>query len=130
MSQFNGNAADLDINFERNIFTNDVVLKTGEEAIRRAIKSLVLLKGNEKPFHPEINAGITDLLFENANPIVIEEVKRRIRQVVTKFEPRINDLKVDMEYNIDKNYVNVKILYTIRNIRQVFTTNIALQRTR
>jgi phage baseplate assembly protein W len=130
MSQFNGNAADLDINFERNIFTNDVVLKTGEEAIRRAVKSLVLLKGNEKPFHPEINAGITDLLFENADPIAVEEIKRRIRQVILRFEPRIMDLTVDMEYNIDKNYVNVKILYTIRNVRQVFTTSLALQRTR
>jgi predicted component of type VI protein secretion system len=130
MSQFNGNAADLDINFERNIFTNDVVLKTGEEAIRRAVKSLVLLKSNEKPFHPEINAGITDLLFENADPIAVEEIKRRIRQVILRFEPRIMDLTVDMEYNIDKNYVNVKILYTIRNVRQVFTTSLALQRTR
>ena len=54
MAQFNGNAGDLDINFERNIFTGDVTLKTGDEAIRRAIKSLILLKPSEKPFHPEI----------------------------------------------------------------------------
>ena len=130
MSQFNGNAADLDINFERNIFTNDVVLKTGEEAIRRAVKSLILLKSNEKPFHPEINSGVNDLLFENADPITIEEIKRRIRQTILRFEPRISEVKIDMEYNIDKIYVVVKILYTIKNVRQVFTTSLTLQRTR
>jgi phage baseplate assembly protein W len=130
MSQFNGNAADLDINFERNIFTNDVTVKTGEEAVRRALKNLILLKGNEKPFHPEISAGITDLLFENADPILVEEIKRRIRETILKFEPRISQVKIDMEYNIDRNYVSVKILYTIKNVQQVFTTNLTLQRTR
>lgn len=130
MSQFNGNSADLDLNFERNIFTGDVTVKTGEAAVRQALKNLVLLKAYEKPFHPEINAGITDLLFENADPIAMEEVKRRIRQVITRFEPRLDNLKIDMEYNIDRNQVAVKILYTVRNVRQVFTTTLTLQRTR
>jgi phage baseplate assembly protein W len=130
MPKFNENFADLDLNFERNIFTGDVNLKTGEEAIRRALKSLVLLKANEKPFHPEINAGISDLLFENATPILMEEIKRRIKQTILQFEPRISGLKIDMEHNIDKNEVSVKILYTIRNIQQVFNTSLSLQRTR
>jgi len=130
MAKFNDNSADLDLNFERNIFTGDVNLKTGEEAIRRALKSLVLLKANEKPFHPEINAGISDLLFENATPILMEEINRRIKQTIFRFEPRITGLKVDMVHNIDKNEVSVKILYTIRSIQQVFTTSLALQRTR
>jgi predicted component of type VI protein secretion system len=70
------------------------------------------------------------LLFENADPITIEEIKRRIRQTILRFEPRISEVKIDMEYNIDKNYVVVKILYTIKNVRQVFTTSLTLQRTR
>jgi len=107
MSQFNGNSADLDINFERNLFTNDVTLKTGEAAVRRALKNLILLKSNEKPFHPEINSGVTDLLFENANPILMEEIKRRIRQTIVRFEPRVSQVKIDMEYNLDRNYVTV-----------------------
>jgi phage baseplate assembly protein W len=130
MSQFNGNSADLDINFERNLFTNDVTLKTGEAAVRRALKNLILLKSNEKPFHPEINSGVTDLLFENANPILMEEIKRRIRQTIVRFEPRVSQVKIDMEYNLDRNYVTVKILYTIKNVSQVFTADLTLQRTR
>jgi len=124
------NSSDLDISFERNIFTNDVSLKTGDDAIRRAIKSLVLLRGNEKPFHPEINTGIVDLLFENANPIVMEEIKRRIMKVIRVYEPRVAQTRVELEYNIDRNTVNVKVLYTIKNARKVFTTSLTLQRTR
>jgi phage baseplate assembly protein W len=130
MAQFNGNAGDLDINFERNIFTGDVTLKTGDEAIRRAIKSLILLKPSEKPFHPEINAGISNLLFENADPMKMEEVKRRIGRTIAIYDPRIINTLVDLEYNIDRNQLSVKIMYTIRNVQQVFTTNLTLQRTR
>lgn len=130
MAKFNENAADLDINFERNIFTGDVTLKTGDDAIRRAIKSLVLLKPNEKPFHPEINAGISGLLFENDDPMKMEEVKRRIARTIAIYDPRVTNTLIDLEYNIDRNQLSAKILYTIQNVQQVFTTNLTLQRTR
>ena len=79
MAEMNSYAADLDLNFSRNAFSGDVNLLSGEAAIRRAIKSLLLLKPNEKPFHPEINPGISELLFENATPVVIMEATNRIK---------------------------------------------------
>ena len=130
MSQFNSNAADLDINFARNLFTNDIDVLKGEDAIRRALKNLILLKGSEKPFHPEISTGISDLLFENANIIVIEELKTRIRTAIYKYEPRISAAMVDVEYNVDRNSFEVKILYTIRNIQKTLSTTVVLERTR
>lgn len=130
MPEFNENSADLDINFQRNLFTNDVVLKRGDEAVRRALKNLILLKSYEKPFHPEINSGISDLLFENADPIILEEIKRRIARVIKKYEPRVTRTVINLEYNIDKNIVSVKVLYTIRNVSTVFTAELTLQRTR
>jgi len=130
MASFNGNSADLDINFERNLFTNDVSVKSGEEAIRRAVKNLILLKTNEKPFHPEINSGVSDILFENVDPIIMEELKRRIKQIIARYEPRVSKSIINLEYNIDRNIVTVKILYTIKNVPTVFTADLTLQRTR
>lgn len=130
MASFNGNSADLDINFERNLFTNDVSVKSGEEAIRRAVKNLILLKTNEKPFHPEINSGVSDILFENVDPIIMEELKRRIKQIIARYEPRVSKSIINLEYNIDRNMVTVKILYTIKNVPTVFTADLTLQRTR
>lgn len=130
MPEFNENAADLDINFARNLFTNDVTTFNGEAAIRRALKNLMLLKSNEKPFHPEINSGIADLLFETTSPIIVQEIKRRIEKVIKLYEPRVNKTIVKMQYNIDRNQVNITVLYTIRNIKKVFDTTLTLQRTR
>ena len=130
MSQFNGNAADLDMNFTRNLFTNDINVLEGEAAIRRSLKNLMLLKGAEKPFHPEINTGITELLFENVNIITIEELKTRIRDAIYQYEPRVSAARVDVQYNVDRNAFQVKIVYTIRNTQKTFNTTFVLERTR
>lgn len=130
MSQFNGNAADLDMNFTRNLFTNDINVLEGEAAIRRALKNLVLMKSGDKPFHPEINTGITELLFENVDTLIIEELKTRIRNAIYRYEPRVSAARVDVQYNIDRNAFQVKVLYTIRNVQKTFNTTFVLERTR
>lgn len=130
MAEFKSYAADLDINFARNAFSDDVNLLEGEAAIRRAVKSLILLKSNEKPFHPEINAGITELLFENASPVIQMEAKNRIQSAIARYEPRISGSQVDIYFDNDSGTFAVKILYTIRNIKKVFTTTVALERIR
>ena len=130
MADLNIKAADLDINFSRKEFSRDVNLLTGEDAVKRALKSLLLLKSNEKPFHPEINPGIADLLFENATPIVVMETKNRIQSAIQRYEPRVTGTQVDLFFSPDRNQVTIKILYTIRNIKKVFTTTVALERTR
>lgn len=129
MAQFDSFAADLDLNFTRNAFSGDVNLLEGEMAIRRAIKSLLLLKSNEKPFHPEINAGISEMLFENATPVIVMEVSSRIKQAIERYEPRISGSKVDVFFDGD-NTVTIKVLYSIRNVKKVYTTTVALQRIR
>jgi|688.fasta_scaffold11724_14 phage baseplate assembly protein W len=130
MAEINENAADLDINFARNFFTNDVTRFTGDAAIRRALKNLVLLKSNEKPFHPEINSGIADLLFENTSPIIVQEIKKRVEKVIRTYEPRVSRTMIKLQYDIDRSEVKISIMYTIKNIKKVFDTTITLQRTR
>lgn len=129
MAKFDSFAADLDINFSRNEFSGDVNLLEGELAIRRAIKSLLLLKSNEKPFHPEINAGISEMLFENATPIVVMEISNRIKEAILKYEPRISGSNIDV-YQDENNTIAVKVLYTIRNVKKLYTTTVTLQRIR
>lgn len=123
-------AADLDINFDRNLFTNDVNLLEGEAAVRRAVKSLILLKPNEKPFHPEIDSGISGLLFENVDPVVVMELQNRIKIAIKRYEPRIDGVQVDVRFDYDSNSMAVKVLYTLRNIQKVFTTSVVLERIR
>ena len=130
MPEFKSFAADLDINFSKKGFSNDVNLLEGDAAIRRAVKSLLLLNSNEKPFHPEVSGGISELLFENASPVIIMEVSNRIKRAINLYEPRVSATKVDVYFEDDTGALLVKVLYTIRNSKKIYTTTVSLERIR
>lgn len=121
---------DLDLNFLKNPVTDDVSIKTDDEAVKRSIRNLLMLKKNEKPFHPEINPGIYDLLFENPGPVVAVYGKQKIQEAIRLYEPRID--KLDVNYNVlgDTGTLVINIRFTIVNQKAVYETNIKLERTR
>ena len=54
---------DLDLDFTRNVVTNDVVKIEDVNAVKRSVKNLIQTNHYERPFHPEIGCGIRELLF-------------------------------------------------------------------
>jgi phage baseplate assembly protein W len=121
---------DLDLNIIPHPITSDVIVKVNENAIKRAIRNLLLLKKFEKPFHPEISSGIQDLLFENPSPVVYSILKRNIEETIKNYEPRITGLNITFESRPDTNSLNIKVTFSILNRPQTFDTNILLERTR
>ena len=121
---------DLDLNIVPHPITSDVIVKVNENAIKRALRNLLLLKKFEKPFHPEISSGIQDLLFENQSPVVYSVLKRNIEEIIQTYEPRVTGLTITFEQSPDENGLIVGIKFSIINRPQVFETNILLERTR
>jgi phage baseplate assembly protein W len=121
---------DLDINFDKNPLSGDVALRKDEEAIKRSLRNLLLFRRGEKPFHPEINAGIQDMLFELTDPVTVAEMRNRIGNMIKAYEPRITSASIEVVDVIDKNEVRITIRFTIRNVQRIFTTTVALKRLR
>ena len=115
--------SDLDGLFGIDPRTKDVALKTDDNAIRGALRNLILTKHFERPFHPEIGCQIHNLLFENDHPTTLLVVERAIRDTITKFEPRVILLAVDVN-SLDNNEVTISIEYKIKNteVPRNFTT--------
>ena len=130
MAKVQNTSLDLDINFERNPLSGDVAVRRDEEAIKRSLKNLILLKRNEKPFHPEIYSGIQDMLFELVDPLKVIEVKKRISDTIRNYEPRVNTAVVDVADVIDRNEIRITIHFTIKNVQRVFSTTVAVTRLR
>lgn len=130
MKKITGTYCDLDINFDRNPITGDVAVRRDEEAIKRSLRNLLLLKGNEKPFHPEINSGVMDLLFQPTDPITVMELKTRIGDMIRQYEPRVMSASVDITDNIDRNEIRIVIHFTIKNVQKVFSMTMAVERLR
>ena len=127
MAKVKNTSADLDINFDRNPLSGDVAMRRDEEAIKRSLKNLILLKRNEKPFHPEIYSGIQDMLFELVDPVTVVEVKKRISDTIRNYEPRVGNAIVDLVDVIDRNEIRITIHFTIRNVQRVFSTTVAVK---
>jgi phage baseplate assembly protein W len=121
---------DLDINFDKNPLSGDVALRKDEEAIKRSLRNLLLFRRGEKPFHPEINAGIQDMLFELTDPVTVAEMRNRIGNMIKAYEPRVTSAAINVVDVIDKNEVRITIQFTIRNVQRVFSTTVALKRLR
>lgn len=108
----------------------DVVKKNDDQAIKAAVKNLILTNNYEKPFHPEIGSQVNALLFEPATPILKAVLKKTITQTIENFEPRVQLTDVYVDVDGDNNSVNVSIEFTILNTQTVQTVNLALERTR
>lgn len=126
----NNNYIDIDIGFNRNPVTGDVVVRKDIEAIKRSLRNLVSLNSYEKPFHPEINSGIVEMLFELMDPITVAEMKRKLETTIINYEPRISKAIVNV-YAVDEtNEIAVVILFNVDNVPTVHSTTIMLERLR
>ena len=121
---------DIDLTFRINPFTKDVYTKEDEEAVKTALKHLILTKNFERPFHPEIGTQIHSLLFENFNSASKIAMERSITNAVEKFEPRIRLINVNVREVQDSNDVEVTIVFALRNIDRPITLTTLLNRVR
>ena len=121
---------DLDINFEKHPITNDVVRKYDAEAIKIALKNLIFTSKYERPFQPRINSRIRRLLFENISPITANLIKSNIKDLITRFEPRVNLLNIKVYAFPDQNAFECTIIFRIVNQPEIITLTTALERLR
>ena len=122
--------ADLDLNFTPHPVTGDVGFKKDENAIKQAVKNLVLTQNFERPFHSEIGSSLRSLLFEPATPMTKEILRKTISDTITNFEPRVELLGVDIQYTLDDTAVDVRIRFKIKNTFTPIDVSLTLERTR
>lgn len=129
MSRATVNYVDLDAAFSLNPRTRDVATKTGDNAIRNALRNLIYTKHYDRPFQPNLGCQIHGLLFENIDDFTTIMVERTITDVINKHEPRVQLLSVAAS-TTDANDLNIEIVYRIRNTDQVSTFTTTFTRIR
>ena len=122
--------SDLDLNFTAHPVTKDIVKRYDENAIKTAVKNLVLTQNYERPFHSEIGSPIKALMFELDTPILIATLKRVIEDLINNFEPRVTLTNVNVQSSPDNNSLYVTIEFTILNTIRPITLDLVLDRTR
>jgi len=121
---------DLDLDFGRNVVTNDVNKLTDIEAVKRSVRNLIQTNHFERPFHPEIGGNVRALLFEPVTPLTALNLQRKIEEVLNNFEPRIKLVQISANPDIDRNRYQVSISFYVIGIPQSVTVETFLERLR
>jgi phage baseplate assembly protein W len=122
--------ADLDLDFLAHPTTGDVLVKTGQDAIKRSVRNLILTNYYEKPFRPGIGSNAIKLLFDNVTPLTSNFLRDAIYEVVKNYEPRVELINVDINFDYDNNGYNVTMQYVILNRNEPVQTSLFLERIR
>ena len=89
--------ADIPLDFIAHPNTKDIRPITDIQAIRQAVKILVLSNFSDRPFHPELGANVTRYLFENADQFTAMGIKDEVLRIIKRREPRVSNPKVEVQ---------------------------------
>ena len=121
---------DFDLNFTRHPLTNDVSTKADVNAIKQSIRTLVQTNFYERRFHPEVGSRARALLFENANPITINNIRQQVREVIFNYEPRATVRDIIVEDNTARNAYTIRVSFSTNNLDDTTDLTMTLERLR
>lgn len=122
--------ADFTNNLDLNPLTGYLAKTTNENAVKNAVKNLVLTGNGERFFDSTIGSKMATLLFEPIDQITAELVRSTITESIENHEPRARLVTVDVVSDAENNSYNVKIIFKIINIPEDITLNLILNRVR
>ena len=106
--------ADLDLSLYINDKTKDLYIPQDEQAIRNAVKNLLLSNFYDRPFAPTLGANMRGLLFEPADTITKIALKENIENVLRIHEGRIELYNVFIDDLADDNAYRITAHYNIK----------------
>jgi len=121
---------DIDLDFLSHPATGDLVAKTNEDAVKRSLRNLLRFRRGDKPFHPEINSGVYDLMFEPATPMTAIRLQQEITRVIEKYETRVILDRVGVDLESGGNSLIINIKFTMKNSLRQSALTFSLERLR
>lgn len=122
--------SDLNLDFMPHPTTGDIMRLSGEEAIKRSVRNLILTNFYDRPFRSYIGSNVNKLLFDNPNPLTANFMKDAIKEVITNYEPRVDLRDVRVTLDNDNNAFIATITFMALNSLEPFVATIFLERIR
>jgi phage baseplate assembly protein W len=122
--------SDFLINLNRHPESNIVVRSTNEEAVKKALRNLLLTNKGERLYQPKIGCDIQNLLFENMSPMTADLLKSKILETIKTHERRVNVLDIVVLPNETSQSYEVGIVFEIINSVDPVTISLTLYRVR
>ena len=121
---------DFDLRFLAHPVTGKLQIKKNSEAIKQAVKNLILTNLYERPYRPTFGSGVRGYLFENFTSFTQDNIAYAIKTALDNYEPRVELLDIRFGGNPDLNELAVSIIFRPINANESVTLNLNLERIR
>lgn len=95
-------------------------------AIKQAVKTIVLTPPGSRLFEPDFGCGVGAYLFEPLDADTSEKLQKIIKNSLARYEPRILVNSVTVNVNEDNYMMDVEINYLISELQEYDSTKIVL----
>ena len=111
---------DINLSFNAHPVTKDITVLKNENAIKRSVRNIVNTIPRERFFNPTLGSDVRSSLFNFVDYGTSSVIQKQIQIAIENFEPRVDNLQVNVFPRPDSNEFEVNILFDI--IGQQFPT--------
>ena len=122
---------DISLSFVPHPVTKDLTILRNENAIVRSVRNLIETIFKERFFNLNLGSNVRSNLFEFVDYGTAANIQSEIVITIENYEPRVSNLKVEVDPRPDENSFEVNIFFDIVGLsvpRQ--TVNFILEATR
>jgi len=110
--------------------TKQIARKTNVDAVKLAIRNIVLTNKYERLRNPDFGGNIRRYLFEAMTRDTEVEIQNDIKDLIETYEPRARIFEVIAKASPDQNSIDVKIVFGVINSSQQQEVDLTLYRVR
>jgi len=105
---------DINLSFSPHPVTKDLTVLRNENAIKRSVRNIVQTIPTERFFNSIIGSDVRNLLFDNFVDFgTASAIEDQITIAIQNFEPRVDNLQVNVVPRPDQNEFTVNVLFDI-----------------
>jgi len=104
---------DISLSFSPHPVTKDLPVLVNERAVVRSVRNLVETIPTERFFNSIIGTDIRGSLFDNFSRNTLFIIEDQIKQTISNFEPRVDNVKIEATSSPDNNNLDIKVIFDI-----------------
>ena len=104
---------DISLSFDPHPVTKDLPVLRNERAITRSVRNLVQTIPGERFFNPLLGSSVYESLFDLVDFGSSSLIEQEIITTIENFEPRVNNVQVQVDPRPDQNNFDVTIFFDV-----------------
>tara|TARA_B100000282_G_scaffold194229_1_gene141715 strand:+ start:225 stop:626 length:402 start_codon:yes stop_codon:yes gene_type:complete len=104
---------DISLSFNPHPVTKDLTILKNENAIKKSVRNLVQTIPTERFFNSILGSNVRDSLFDFVDFGTASAIQDQIEITIQNFEPRVENVVVEVEPRPDLNEFEVTVIFDI-----------------